>query len=215
MPKYRIDQALQDGRQAATHIRRHGGSPLAAAYAQIEAAFSPSACHARFKERVAALMRSGPTDPEVRMRYRILAERHRAAGLVDAIALVEGLRGWRNHGACRYGTQLGRQWPPPPCLDDPRRTSPDLAGGAPVHAGVLRRHLGRGARGRICRARIGQGRRQARRGRLIRRGAQAAKAALALPTMASNAAGSRIARSESTLRSTMTPALARPSMNLL
>ena len=67
-------------------------SPLAAAYAQIEAAFSPSACHARFKERVAALMRSGPTDPEVRMRYRILAERHRAAGLVDAIALVEGLR---------------------------------------------------------------------------------------------------------------------------
>ena len=157
MPKYRIDQALQHGRQAATHIRRHGGSPLAAAYAQIEAAFSPSACHARFKERVAALMRSGPTDPEVRMRYRILAERHRAAGLVEAIALVEGLRGWRNHGACRYGTQLGRQWPPPPCLDDPRRTSPDLAGGAPVHAGVLRRHLGRGARGRICRARIGQG----------------------------------------------------------
>ncbi len=92
MPKYRIDQALQDGRQAATHIRRHGGSPLAAAYAQIEAAFSPSACHARFKERVAALMRSGPTDPEVRMRYRILAERHRAVGLDGAIVLVERLR---------------------------------------------------------------------------------------------------------------------------
>jgi hypothetical protein len=92
MPKYRIDQALQHSRHVATHIRRHGGSPLAAAYAQIEAAFSPSASHARFKERVAALIRLGPTNPEVRMRYRILAERHRAAGLADAIALVEGLR---------------------------------------------------------------------------------------------------------------------------
>jgi hypothetical protein len=92
MPKYRIDQALQHGRHAAAHIRRRGGSPLAAAYAQIEAAFSPSACHARFKERVAALMRLGPTNPEVRMRYRIVAARHRPASLDGAIALVENLR---------------------------------------------------------------------------------------------------------------------------
>lgn len=92
MQRHRIDQALQHGRQAAGRIRRHGGSPLAAAHAQIEAAFSPSACHARFKDRVAALIRMGPANPEVRMRYRVLAQRYRPAILDRAIALVEGLR---------------------------------------------------------------------------------------------------------------------------
>ena len=92
MPKYRIDQALQHGRDAATHIRRYGGLPFAAAYAQIEAAFSPTACHARFKDRVAVLMRMGPANPEVRLRYRTLAARHRPASLAGAIAIVEGLR---------------------------------------------------------------------------------------------------------------------------
>src|SRR5689334_4434686 len=42
-----------------------------------------------------------------------------------------------------------------------------------------------------------------------------ASADLAWPTMASNAAGSRIARSDSTLRSTAMPALARPAMKRL
>ena len=44
---------------------------------------------------------------------------------------------------------------------------------------------------------------------------QAGKAALAFSTIAWNAAGSRIARSDSTLRSTVTPALSRPSMKRL
>ena len=43
----------------------------------------------------------------------------------------------------------------------------------------------------------------------------AGSAALALSTIAWNAAGSRMARSESTLRSTSRPALPRPSMNRL
>jgi hypothetical protein len=46
-------------------------------------------------------------------------------------------------------------------------------------------------------------------------GRQAANAAFALSTMASNAAGSWMARSESTLRSTVTPALPRPEINRL
>jgi hypothetical protein len=106
MPKYRIDQALQYGRDATTHIRHHGGSPLEAAYAQIEAAFSPSTCHARFKERVAALMRLGPANPEVWMRYRIVAARHRPASLDGAIALVESLR----DAAIAARTAAARNW---------------------------------------------------------------------------------------------------------
>jgi hypothetical protein len=43
----------------------------------------------------------------------------------------------------------------------------------------------------------------------------AASAAFAFSTIAWNAAGSRIARSDSTLRSTATPALARPAMKRL
>jgi hypothetical protein len=42
-----------------------------------------------------------------------------------------------------------------------------------------------------------------------------ASADLAWPTMASNAAGSVMARSESTLRSTMMPALLKPAMKRL
>jgi hypothetical protein len=92
MPRHRIDQALQRGCHAAARVRRQGGSPLAAAYVQIEATFSPATRHAQFKHRVAALMRLGPANPEVRMRYRMFAERHRPASLDGAIALVEGLR---------------------------------------------------------------------------------------------------------------------------
>src|SRR6266511_3766367 len=44
---------------------------------------------------------------------------------------------------------------------------------------------------------------------------QAGSAALAFSTIAWNAAGSRMARSESTLRSTRSPALPSPSMNRL
>src|SRR5262249_34025151 len=44
---------------------------------------------------------------------------------------------------------------------------------------------------------------------------QAASAAFALSTIASNAAGSWMARSDSTLRSTTTPALSSPEMNRL
>src|SRR5207244_9476890 len=43
----------------------------------------------------------------------------------------------------------------------------------------------------------------------------AGSAALAFSTIAANAAGSWIARSDSTLRSTVTPDLARPSINRL
>src|SRR5262249_52766027 len=53
------------------------------------------------------------------------------------------------------------------------------------------------------------------RRKVIPRRRQAASAALACPTIASNAAGSWMARSDRTLRSTVTPALPRPSMKRL
>jgi len=70
-----------------------------------------------------------------------------------------------------------------------------------------------------CRASLAQSYARAslsRRGRVSARiRLQAASAALAFSTIAWNVAGSRMARSDSTLRSTVTPALSRPLMNRL
>jgi hypothetical protein len=88
----RADRDLARGRRAAAAIRRTGGSALQAACAQIEATFSPALRHSMLKDRVAALMRRGPADPEVRTRYRRLAECRPLADLHVAIVLVECLR---------------------------------------------------------------------------------------------------------------------------
>lgn len=80
------------GRRAAARIRDAGGSAVAAAHAQIEAAFAPPLWHTIFKERVAALLRAGAAHPDVWSRYHGLAERYPDANLDTAIILVERLR---------------------------------------------------------------------------------------------------------------------------
>jgi hypothetical protein len=89
MPGRRAEQDLERGRCAAARVRDGGGSALAAAFAHIEATFSPASRHAAFKDRVAGLMRCGAADPLVRARYGDLVERHRLTHLDPAILLVE------------------------------------------------------------------------------------------------------------------------------
>jgi hypothetical protein len=88
----RTNRDLQRGRRAAARVRAGGGSALAAAYAHIEATFSPAMHHAAFKDRVAALMMGGAAHPEAWTRYRRLVERYPAANLDTAIVLVERMR---------------------------------------------------------------------------------------------------------------------------
>jgi hypothetical protein len=92
MATSRTDRDLQRGRRAAARVRADGGSALAAAYAHIEATFSPATHHAAFKDRVAALMKGGAAHPEAWTRYRRLVERYPAANLDTAIVLVERMR---------------------------------------------------------------------------------------------------------------------------
>lgn len=92
MSPCRMDRDLQRGRRAAARVRADGGSALAAAYASIEAAFSPALHHATFKDRVATLMKCGAAHPEVWTRYRRLAERYPLTNLDAAIVLVERMR---------------------------------------------------------------------------------------------------------------------------
>jgi hypothetical protein len=89
MATFRTDRDLQRGRRAAARVRAAGGSAVAAAYAHIEATFSPAMHHAAFKDRVAALMMGGAAHPQAWTRYRRLVERYPAANLDTAIALVE------------------------------------------------------------------------------------------------------------------------------
>ena len=88
----RADRDLQRGRRAAARVHAHGGSALAAAYAHIEATFSPAMHHSAFKDRVAAVIKGGAAHPEAWTRYRRLAERHPLANLDAAIVLVERMR---------------------------------------------------------------------------------------------------------------------------
>src|SRR5216683_3048524 len=92
MPTCRTDRDLQRGRSAAARVRADGGSALAAAYAHIEATFSPAMHHATFKDRVATLMKGGAAHPEGWARYRRLVERHPITNLDAAIVLVERMR---------------------------------------------------------------------------------------------------------------------------
>ena len=93
MPAHRCERDLHRGRCAAARVRAGGGSALVAAYAHIEATFSPAMRHSVFKDRVAALMRGGAAAPDVRMRYQRLVERHPIKNLDAAIALIERMRG--------------------------------------------------------------------------------------------------------------------------
>jgi hypothetical protein len=92
MATSRTEIDLQRGRRAAARVREGGGSALAAAYAHIEATFSPAMHHATFKDRVAALMKGGTAHPEAWTRYRLLVERHPIANLDTAIVLIERMR---------------------------------------------------------------------------------------------------------------------------
>jgi hypothetical protein len=92
MATRRTDRDLRRGRRAAARVRADGGSALAAAYAHIEATFSPAMHRATFKDRVAALIHRGAAHPEARMRYRMLVERHPIKNLDAAIVLVERMR---------------------------------------------------------------------------------------------------------------------------
>ena len=92
MRSCRTDQDLARGRRAAVGVRAAGGSALQAAFAHIEATFSPAMRHSTFKDRVAALIRAGAGHPEAWTRYRRLAERHPVANLETAIILAERMR---------------------------------------------------------------------------------------------------------------------------
>jgi hypothetical protein len=92
MTHARTNRDDRRGRRAALRVRTTGGSALDAAYARIEATFSPPLWHAMFKERVAALIRGGASHPAARTRYQRLAERYPHADLATAIILVERLR---------------------------------------------------------------------------------------------------------------------------
>jgi hypothetical protein len=92
MPSCRADRDLARGRRAAIGVRAAGGSALEAAFAHIEATFSPAMRHSTFKDRVAALIRAGAGHPEAWTRYRRLAERYPIANLDAAIMLVERMR---------------------------------------------------------------------------------------------------------------------------
>lgn len=70
------------------------GSAMAAALAQIDAAFDQAAAINAFKLRVERQLRRGPAHPAVRARYAARAELLQGRNLDAAIALVE--RWWRD-----------------------------------------------------------------------------------------------------------------------
>jgi hypothetical protein len=86
------DRDRARGDRAAERVRARGGSAMEAALAAIEATFSPALKHSLARRRVAALIRQGAAHPEVRARYRRLAERYPLASLDTAITIVERLR---------------------------------------------------------------------------------------------------------------------------
>jgi hypothetical protein len=85
------DRDRARGERAAERVRERGGSAMEGALAAIEATFSPALKHSLAKRRVAALIRQGAAQPELRARYQRLAERHPLANLDTAIAIVERL----------------------------------------------------------------------------------------------------------------------------
>jgi hypothetical protein len=86
-----LDRDRARGERAAERVRARDGSAMEAAVAAIEATFSPALKHSLARRRVAALIRQGAAHPDVRARYRRLAERYPLANLDTAIAIVERL----------------------------------------------------------------------------------------------------------------------------
>jgi hypothetical protein len=83
------------------------GSAMAAALAQIDAAFDQAAAINAFKLRVERQLRRGPSHPTVRARYAARAELLQGRSLDAAIALVE--RWWRDERrAFSIASALGR-----------------------------------------------------------------------------------------------------------
>jgi hypothetical protein len=83
------------------------GSAIAAALAQIDAAFDQAAAINAFKLRVERQLRRGPSHPAVRARYAARAELLHGRSLDAAIALVE--RWWRDERrAFLIASALGR-----------------------------------------------------------------------------------------------------------
>jgi hypothetical protein len=91
MAAFRVDRDHVRGRRAAEAVCARGGSALEAALAAIEATLSPAIRYSTFKRRVAGLMASGATHPDVRLRYQRLAERYAGANLDTAVVIVERL----------------------------------------------------------------------------------------------------------------------------
>jgi len=84
----------QRGRRAAEAAGRETRSAMAAALAQISAAFDDAAAINAFKIRVERLMRLGPDHPAVRARFGARASMLAGRDLDAAIILVE--RWWRD-----------------------------------------------------------------------------------------------------------------------
>lgn len=83
------------------------GSAMAAALAQIDAAFDQAAAINAFKLRVERQLRRGPSHPAVRARYAARAQLLQGRSLDAAIALVE--RWWRDERrAFLIASALGR-----------------------------------------------------------------------------------------------------------
>jgi len=87
-----LHRDLRRGRRAAAGVLAEGGSALAAAYAHIDATFSPALPHAMLKGRVAALMKGGVVAPRACLRYGWLIGPRPVENLDAAIVLVERMR---------------------------------------------------------------------------------------------------------------------------
>jgi hypothetical protein len=88
----RDQRDLDRARRAATAVRAQGGSAMAAALAQIDAAFDAAAAVNARKLRVERVLRLGPHDPGVRARFGARAEMLRGQSLEAAIKSAERWR---------------------------------------------------------------------------------------------------------------------------
>jgi hypothetical protein len=109
-PGARRPRALRDlarMRDAATAARAEPSGAMAAALAQVEAAFGEAAAVNGFKLRVERLIRLGPHHPAVRARFGARATMLYGRNLEQATMLVE--RWWRDERkafqiACAFGS---------------------------------------------------------------------------------------------------------------
>jgi hypothetical protein len=88
-PSSRRAREEQRVRSAGRTARRGGATAIAAALAQIDAAFGNAAAVNDFKRRVEHILRRGPLDPAVRARFTARAALIRGRSLDAAIVTVE------------------------------------------------------------------------------------------------------------------------------